>query len=84
MKNPINPIKNEVDNLDFRPDFIELIKKATDDIEFRIHDVAKNIGIEEYREVDNMDSSTKKNQIFQAIMGKVLEGFENICPADIY
>lgn len=83
MKNPINPIKSEVNCLNFRPELIKLIKNATNDVEFRIHDIAKNMGIEEYKEVDNMDSLTKKNQIFQAIMEKVLEGFESIFSDDI-
>jgi hypothetical protein len=84
MKNPINPIKSQVDDLKFRPELIKLISNATTNVEFRIHDIAKNMGIEEYREVDNIDSSTKKNQIFQAIMAKVLEDFASICSTDIY
>lgn len=83
MKNPINPIRSEVNCLNFRPELIKLIRKATNDVEFRIHDIAKNMGIEEYKEVDNMDSSTKKNQIFQAIMTKFLDEFANICSTDI-
>ena len=79
-----NPIKSEVDDLKFRPELIKLINNVTTIVEFRIHDVAKNMGIEEYREVDNIDSSTKKNQIFQAIMTKVLDELASICPTDIY
>ena len=80
----MNPIKDTIKtDLNLRSDLIKLIQDASNTVEFTIHDVAKNMGISEFRKIDNMDMQSKKCQIFWSIMEEIKEELTHICAADV-
>ena len=80
----MNPIKDTIKtDLNLRSDLIKLIQDASNTVEFTIHDVAKNMGISEFKKIDNMDIQSKKCQIFWSIMEEIKEELTHICAADV-
>ena len=80
----MNPIKDTIKtDIDIRSELIKLIRDASNVVEFNIHDVAKNMGIPEFKNIDNMDMKSKKCQIFWSIMEEIREELTHICAADV-
>lgn len=85
MDNKINPIKDTIKtDTNIRSELIKLIRDTSNQVEFNIHDVAKNMGIPEFRNFDNMDMKFKKSQIFWSIMEEIKEELTHICAADVF
>lgn len=85
MNNKINPIKDTIKtDTNTRSELIKLIRDTSNQVEFNIHDVAKNMGIPEFRNFDNMDMKFKKSQIFWSIMEEIKEELTHICAADVF
>lgn len=83
--NPINPIKDTIKNdINIRQALIKLIRDASNEVEFNIHDVAKNMGIPEFKKVDDMNMESKKCQIVWSIMAEIKEELKAICTADVF
>ena len=81
----MNPIKDTIkSDINIRQALIKLIRDASNEVEFNIHDVAKNMGIPEFKKVDDMNMKSKKCQIFWSIMTEIKEELTHICAADVF
>lgn len=48
----MDPIKDTIKNdINIRSELIKLIRDASNEVEFNIHDVAKNMGIPEFKKL---------------------------------
>lgn len=81
----MNPIKDTIKtDIDIRSELIKLIRDASNKVEFSIHDVAKNMGISEFKKIDNMDMKSRNCQIFWSVMEEIKEELTHICAADVF
>lgn len=81
----MNPIKDTIkSDINIRQALIKLIRDASNEVEFNIHDVAKNMGIPEFKKVDDMNMKSKKCQILWSIMTEIKEELTHICAADVF
>lgn len=81
----MDPIKDTIKtDIDIRSELIKLIRNASNEVEFIIHDVAKNMGILEFKKVDSMNMESKKCQIVWSIMAEIKKELTALCTADVF
>ena len=71
-------------DINIRQALIKLISDASTEVEFNIHDVAKNMGIPEFKKIDDMNMESKKCRIIWSIMEEIKEELTHICAADVF
>lgn len=80
----MDPIKDTIKtDINIRSELIKLIRDASNEVEFSIHDVAKNMGIPEFKKIDDMNMDTKKCRIIWSVMDEIKEELTHICVADV-
>lgn len=81
----MDPIKDTIKNdINIRSELIKLIRDASNEVEFNIHDVAKNMGIPEFKKIDDMNMESKKCRIIWSVMEEIKEELTHICAADVF
>lgn len=81
----MDPIKDTIkSDINIRQALIKLISDASNKVEFNIHDVAKNMGIPEFKKIDDMNMESKKCRIIWSIMEEIKEELTHICAADVF
>lgn len=81
----MDPIKDIIKtDINIRSELIKLISDASNKIEFNIHDVAKNMGIPEFKKIDDMNIESKKCRIIWSVMEEIKEELTHICAADVF
>ena len=68
---------------DVRASLIKLLSDMMNACEFDIHDVAKNLGIEEYIKFDKEKTDAKNFRMFWTAMGIIQEELKHICLKDV-
>ena len=81
----MDPIKDTIKtDINIRSELIKLISDASNKVEFNIHDVAKNMGIPEFKKIDDMNMESKKCRIIWSVMEEIKEELTHICAADVF
>ena len=71
------------EQVDVKAELKKLINKMMDECESDIHDVAKNLGIEEYIHFDNLKTDAKNFIMCRTAIDIVKEELRHICPGDV-
>lgn len=81
----MDPIKDTIKtDINIRSELIKLIRNASNEVEFNIHDVAKNMGISEFKKIDDMNMESKRCRIVWSVMEEIKEELTHICAADVF